>query len=150
MEFFKTFEPIWADMDPNKHMRHTAYNDYAAQVRVAFLNAYGYGIESLEKLEMGPVLFREETVFLSEVRLGDILKVDVRVSGLSKEGRLWKMVHRIYKNDGKLSAVVKVEGAWIDLVKRKLKLPPKTMFERFDELPKTDDYHEIVKKDTTS
>ena len=29
MTFSKNFEPIWADMDPNQHMRHTAYNNYA-------------------------------------------------------------------------------------------------------------------------
>lgn len=35
-EFYKEFQVIWADMDPNRHMRHTAYNDYAAQLRVSF------------------------------------------------------------------------------------------------------------------
>ena len=145
MEYFKIFEPIWADMDPNRHMRHTAYNDYAAQVRVSFLQEYGYGVEQLEALKMGPVLFREETHFLREIRLGDTIKVDVQIAGLSKEGRRWNMVHRIYKNEGKLSAIVNVEGAWIDIEKRKLKLPPQDMFDKFNSLPKTKEYQEIVK-----
>ncbi len=145
MEYSKTFVPIWADMDPNRHMRHTAYNDYAAQVRVAFLQDYGYDIEKLDKLRLGPILFREETVFLREIRLGDTIKVDLRVSGLSKEGRRWNMVHRIYNQYDKLSAIIKVEGAWIDMDKRKLIVPPKDLFEKFKELPRTEDYAEIVK-----
>ena len=145
MEYYKIFEPIWADMDPNRHMRHTAYNDYAAQVRVAFLQKYGYDIEQLETLKMGPVLFREETRFLREIRIGDTIKVDVQIEGLSKDGRRWKMVHRIFKNERKLSAVITVEGAWIDIEKRKLIVPPQDMFEKFNALPKTDEYQEISK-----
>ncbi len=146
MKFYKIFEPIWADMDPNRHMRHTAYNDYAAQVRVAFLQEFGYGLEEMEKLKLGPVLFKEETAFLSEVRLGDTIKVDLQISGLSSEGRRWNMVHHIYKNEHKLSAIVKVEGAWIDMEKRKLKIPPDNMFEKFNSLPKTSEYKEIVSR----
>lgn len=33
----KEFEVKWADLDPNRHMRHSAYNDYAAHMRVKFL-----------------------------------------------------------------------------------------------------------------
>ncbi len=145
MEFYKIFTPIWADMDPNRHMRHTAYNDYAAQVRVAFLQDYGYDVEKLEKLKLGPVLFREETSFLREIRLGDTIKVDLRVSGLSREGRRWNMVHHIYNGEGKISAVIKVEGAWIDMEKRKVVVPPPDLFEKFKNLPRTEDFKEIVK-----
>ncbi len=146
MEFYKNYEPIWADMDPNRHMRHTAYNDYAAQVRVAFLEEYGYGLEKLDELKLGPVLFKEETTFLREIRLGDKLKVDVKMSGLSPDGRFWNMEHHIYKNNNKLSAVIKVQGAWIDMKTRKLKKPPQDMFDKFNQLPKTDDFVLIEKR----
>ncbi len=147
IHYSKTFEVIWANMDPNRHMRHTAYNDYAAQVRVAFMSDNGLGIEEMESLNLAPVLFKEETVFLSEVRLGERIKVDLQIAGLSADGERWKMVHHIYKSDGKLSASITVEGAWIDMIKRKLKPPPQVFAQNFNELPKTDDFQEILKRE---
>ncbi|MCD6178686.1 MAG: thioesterase family protein [Bacteroidales bacterium] len=143
--YSKIFEVIWADMDPNRHMRHTAYNDYAAQVRVTFMADNGLNLEEMEKLQLAPVLFKEETRFLSEVRMGEKIKVDLQISGLSADGERWQMVHHIYKSDGKLSAVISVDGAWIDMTKRKLKPPPINIADNFNELPKTDNFKEIVK-----
>lgn len=144
-KYSKNFEVIWADMDPNRHMRHTAYNDYAAQVRVSFMVDNGLSLEEMEKLQLGPVLFKEETVFLSEIRMGEQIKVDIQIAGLSNDGERWKMVHHIFKSDGKLSAIISVEGAWIDMTQRKLKAPPEKLTANFNELPKTADYQEIIK-----
>ena len=143
--YSKQFDVIWANMDPNRHMRHTAYNDYAAQVRVAFMEDNGLGFEEMEKLMLGPVLFKEETRFLSEIRMGERITVDLQIAGLSVDGERWKMVHQIFKSDGKLSAVITVEGAWIDMAKRKLKPPPQLLTENFNQLPKTADFLEIAK-----
>lgn len=145
MNFSKQFDVIWADLDPNRHMRHTAYNDYAAQVRVAFMTENGLSLEEMERQNLGPILFKEETQFLSEIRIGERIKVDLQISGLSHDGERWKMVHQIFKSDGKLSAIIKVEGAWLDMEKRKLKAPPVDMVKQFNKLPKTEDYKEIVK-----
>jgi acyl-CoA thioester hydrolase len=145
MNFSKQFDVIWADLDPNRHMRHTAYNDYAAQVRVAFMTENGLSLEEMERQNLGPILFKEETQFLSEIRIGERIKVDLQISGLSQDGERWKMVHQIFKSDGKLSAIIKVEGAWIDMEKRKLKAPPSDMVNQFNKLPKTGDYQDIVK-----
>jgi len=143
--YSKTFEVIWADLDPNRHMRHTAYNDYAAQVRVSFMADNGLSLEEMENLLLAPVLFKEETHFLSEIRMGERITVDLQIAGLSSDGERWKMVHRIFKNDGKISAIIKVDGAWIDMTKRKLKPPPASFAANFNKLPKTNDYQEIVK-----
>jgi len=146
MIFEKNFDPIWADFDPNNHMRHTAYNNYAAEVRVALLTAKGYNMERLLELDLGPVLLTEETKFLREIRQGEKLRVDVELLGLSEDGRYWNMRHHLYKNDDKLSAVIKVEGAWIDLKTRKIKEPPREITEHFLALPKSEDYQIIVKE----
>lgn len=143
--YSKQFDVIWADLDPNRHMRHTAYNNYAAQVRVDFMDEYGLSLSQMEKLQLGPVLFKEQTQFISEVRMGERITVDLKVAGLSADGERWKMVHHIYKSDGKLSAIITVEGAWIDMAKRKLKPPPPEFAIGFRELPKTEDFQEIVK-----
>lgn len=143
--YHKKFEVIWADMDPNRHMRHTAYNDYAAQVRVTFMADNGLSLQEMEKQMLAPVLFKEETHFISEVILGDTITVDLQIAGLSADGERWKMVHQIHKSNGKLAAIITVEGAWIDMLKRKLKAPPASFADNFNALPKTADYQEIIK-----
>ncbi len=145
-KYIRTYETLWADMDPNRHMRHTAYNDYAAQVRVAFMAENGMGLDTMEKLHIGPVLFREETRFLKEVRMGETIKVDMCLAGMSKDGERWKMVHHVYKQNDKLAAIITVEGAWIDMITRKLTPPPADLLVCFDNLEKTDDYREILKR----
>ena len=139
-EYFKTFQVIWADMDPNRHMRHTAYNDYAAQLRVSFFNDFGLDLKKLGELQIGPILFREETRFLREVSMNDSIKVDILLLGMRKDASRWKIVHNIYRSDEVLSAVITVEGAWMDLVKRKLVIPPEEVIDAVHKMPRHPDF----------
>lgn len=47
MKFEKEIEVRWADVDQNRHVRHSAYYDYGAHVRVACLTAAGYDADRL-------------------------------------------------------------------------------------------------------
>ena len=40
------------------------------------------------------------------------------------DGARWTIEHTIYKADGRLAATVTVDGAWLDLDRRKLTTPP--------------------------
>ena len=75
MKFKVTFNTKWSDFDPNRHMRHTAYNDYAAEVRVRFFQEHGLSINEFAKLNIGPILFKEETSFLKEIHIGENITV---------------------------------------------------------------------------
>jgi len=144
-KYSKKFRTIWANFDANRHMRHTAYNDYAAELRVIFLEDFGFNLEFMEKLKIGPILFREETKFLREIKMGTDITIDLVVSGLSKDGGRFSFKHHIYNQEGKLSAVVVVDGAWIDLEKRKLCLPPEEMTTAMIDMEKSEDFEWIDK-----
>lgn len=146
MSFKVSFNTKWADFDPNRHMRHTAYNDYAAEVRVRYFRDQNFSIEDFAKLNIGPILFTEETSFRKEIHLGETITVDIKLQGLSENNERWKIVHHIFNEAGKLSAVVKVYGAWIDLVKRKLTIPPKEAQHLFDNAEKSEDFEIIPLK----
>jgi len=148
MTFSKIFEPIWADMDPNQHMRHTAYNNYAAQVRVDFFFSIGIGYEEMEARRLGAVLLREDTHFVREIRLDDKIRIDLEISGLSADGRFWNLTHHIYKNKDKLSAIIYIEGVWIHMDKRKIITPPEDILKKLRALPKSKDFREIVKNNS--
>ncbi|OAD45323.1 acyl-CoA thioesterase [Polaribacter atrinae] len=144
MSFKVTFHTKWSDFDPNRHMRHTAYNDYAAEVRVRFFKEQGFSIEQFTKHNLGPILFTEETSFRKEIHLGENISVDFKISGLSKNKERWKITHQVFNEAGQLSAIIKVYGAWIDLTKRKLTIPPAEAQCLFDSAIKSEDFEEIA------
>ncbi|MBU3012751.1 thioesterase family protein [Polaribacter vadi] len=146
MEFKVNFTTKWSDFDPNRHMRHTAYNDYAAEVRVRFFAGQNFTLEDFSKHNIGPILFTEETSFRKEIYIGENISANFKILGLSKNNERWKITHEIFNQAGKLSAIVKVYGAWLDLKTRKLTVPPKEAQHLFLAADKSDDYEEIILK----
>jgi acyl-CoA thioester hydrolase len=130
-----TYRVRWADMDPNGHMRHSAYADYGADQRIALLARAGFDLRRFAQLRLGPILFREETKFLKEVSIGEEIRVDSRLGSLSDDGGRWTIVHTLYKADGRVAATITVDGAWLDLDRRKLTVPPADLAETMRTLP---------------
>ena len=146
MNFLVTFATKWSDFDPNQHMRHTAYNDYAAEVRVRYFAKNNLTIADFSRLGLGPILFTEETSFRKEVLMGENITVNMKLAGVSKNCERWKIVHEVFNEAGKLASVIKVYGAWIDMKQRKLAIPPKEIEGLFASAQKTDDFEEILLK----
>ena len=130
----------WADLDPNLHLRHSVYYDYGAFCRISFLNSQGLTPGFMMEHNIGPILFREESIFRKEVRLGDKLQIDLRLAGASPSFSRWTIKHNIIKNDNIVAAVITVDGAWIDIKRRKLATPPEEVFSTFNEMPRTEDF----------
>ncbi len=134
--FSKNFTVRWADLDANIHMRHSAYNDYAAQTRLLFMAENGFGMDWFKKNNVFPILFREETVFLKEIHGNENIRIDVVLVSMNEDGSRWTIMNRFYKDDGTLAARLTVDGAWMDIVKRKLKPPPSELPQLFNTLEK--------------
>ena len=130
-----TYRTRWADMDPNGHMRHSAYADFAADQRVVLLAKWGYDLKRFAQLRLGPILFREETKFLKEVSIGEEIVVDGQLAAVNADGSRWTIIHTIYKADGRVAATVTVDGAWLDLDLRKLTVPPVELSVAFSAMP---------------
>ena len=139
-EFSLEFEVRWADMDANRHMRHSAYYDYAAHLRVKLLKAINLDLATMAELNFGPVLFREETIFLREIGLGETISVDVQLQKARRDGSRWTFVHEFKKDNGKVAAKLTVDGAWLDLQKRKLTALPEQFHQDLFEIPQTADF----------
>jgi acyl-CoA thioester hydrolase len=146
MEYKVTFTTKWSDFDPNRHMRHTAYNEYAAETRVRYFTAQNFSIQEFTKHNIGPILFEEHTSFRKEIHLGEDISVNLKLSGISKNNERWKITHEVFNKAEKLSAIINVYGAWIDLTKRKLTIPPKEAQHLFLNAPKTENFEEIILK----
>lgn len=143
MSFQVEFVTKWSDFDPNRHMRHTAYNDYAAEARIRFFKHAGFPVEEIAKDNFGPILFTEYTSFRKEIHTGEDIAVNVKLSGLSNDKRKWKMRHEIINEAGKVAAIIDVAGAWLDLTKRKLAILPVKYDSLLAGMEKTDDFEVI-------
>lgn len=146
MSYQIEFVTKWSDFDPNRHMRHTAYNDYAAEARIRYFIHVGFPIDEISKDNLGPILFTEHTTFRKEIHSGENITVNAKLSGLSENKSRWKIRHEIFNEAGKVAAIIEVYGAWIDLTKRKLAIPPEKYDILFDGIEKTSDFELITKK----
>lgn len=146
MPYEKSFTVRWADMDPNVHLRHSAYTDYAAQVRLDFLADQGFSMKQFAELAIGPILFREDTRFFKEVHMSETIRVTAELGGLSDDGSRWRIIHTIFKADGREAAVVAVDGAWLDLRLRKLTVPPQALTAAFANVSRHATYADIVRE----
>jgi acyl-CoA thioester hydrolase len=142
-EFSRIIQLRWSDLDPNFHIRHSVYYDWGAFVRVEFLNEYGLTSHVMQELKFGPILFREECVFRREIRPGDAIKMSLQLARSKKDFSRWSIQHEITKEDGSLCAVLTVDGAWIDVVRRKLASPPEKVCEVFERMPKGEGFEWI-------
>lgn len=140
MEYKLPFQVRWADTDPSGHMRHSAYNDYGAHVRVAALSQGELPIIKLMEMQIGPVAFREEMIFKHELRLLGHFEVNLSVSAMRKNGKIWTMKHEFILPSGKIAATITIDGGWLHLIERKVVPPPEELFKTMDSIPKTPDF----------
>jgi acyl-CoA thioester hydrolase len=143
----KTFykgQVLWSQIDANRHLRHSAYADFCAQARSNMLQALGLSLDTFAKQKIGPILFREELIYHREVRLDEIIHVDVELTKLNLSNARFSFRHSVYKEDGTLSATVNVDGAWLDLANRKLTNIPQEWYKVLDSIPKSEDYTEVT------
>ena len=130
----------WADIDANFHVRHSVYYDLSAQQRTEALEELGITLDMMKEGHFGPVLFREECTFRRELKLHDVILLEVRMRSLSKDHARFSFEHVFLKEDGTHCAKLIVEGAWIDTQRRKLSAPPQLAGQAMDHVPRTADF----------
>ncbi len=127
--FTQRFTVRWSDLDANGHMRNTAYMEYAMQTRFAFMAHFGFTPSDFRRAGIGPVVFREETVYFKEVHLLQPIVVNQMIGSLSEDGARFTMVNQIFKDEHTLAAQITTEGAWLNLNTRKIEPPPAELLE---------------------
>jgi len=133
---------LWSQIDANRHLRHSAYADFAAQARSNMLNQLGLSLATFAVHNIGPILFREELKYFREVKLDEHINVSVQLSKLNKANGRFSFRHYVYKEDGVIASEINVDGAWLDLTTRKLTDIPTEWHEIINKIPHSDDYTE--------
>jgi acyl-CoA thioester hydrolase len=141
--YVKRFEVRWTDLDMNRHMRNTAYSEYCIDVRVSLLQEHGFGFAELGRLGFGPVILREEARYFREIGAGQTFDVDFRLAGLAPDGSRWRVEHEVRRGDGERSALLSLEGLWLDLATRRPIPPPPELLGAFLQVERTRDFEEL-------
>ena len=134
---------LWSQIDANVHLRHSAYADFCAQARSNMLNKLGLSLQEFNKNKIGPILFREELNYLREIGLDEKIKVSVEITKYNTQNSRFSFRHVIYKENGVKAAIVVVDGAWMNIIERKLTSIPDDWKEIIYKIPKSEDYTEI-------
>jgi acyl-CoA thioester hydrolase len=142
--FSKQLSFRWSDLDPNFHVRHSAYYDFGAQHRIEILESLGLTMKVLQINTFGPILFREECVFRKEIALSDTIFIHTKISKMRPDASRWSIVHEFKNEEDKLCATITVDGAWMDTKLRKIANPtPAIAMEAMTSIPKTVDFIEL-------
>ena len=138
--FQKSIDIRWSDLDPNFHLRHSVYYDWGASTRVACLEGVGLTMDHMQEWKIGPILFREECIFRREIHFKDSIVITLVLTKATPAMDRWSMQHEIWKNGDTLSAIINIDGAWIDTQLRKLTIPPALVRAGFEQIPKSADF----------
>lgn len=142
-KFVQPVQVRWSDLDPNGHLRHSVYYDWGALCRVSFLEQHQFTTSVMHQLGIGPILFREECIFRKEIKMGDAVFINLHLIKAKKDFSRWSIKHTISKNEDTVSALLTVDGAWLDLNKRKLAAPGQEVIDVFSKMPLSDDFQWI-------
>jgi len=145
--YSKQFEIRWRDIDANKHLGNSSYIDFMSHTRMSFFIEMGIGLEVMQEMGIGPIVFYEHIHYFKEVLLGKPIKVSLEVSGYSEDGRFIKFEHNFYDLDGKNLAFSEMLFSWINLKTRKLGSIPNQLFEKIKIFPKANNFKILSKED---
>jgi acyl-CoA thioester hydrolase len=131
----------WGDMDFNAHMKNTAFLDKSADLRMLFFAEHGFAMAEFRRLQIGPVIMKDELEYHKEVGLLQTIDVSLALAGLSEDGSRFLMRNEIRRaDDGKLCARVTSAGGWLNLAERRLVAPPPALLGALSALPHTEDF----------
>jgi acyl-CoA thioester hydrolase len=137
MNFSKILSIRWADIDANFHMRHSVYYDFGAQQRIEILMQLGLSMSAMQEQHFGPILFREECLFLREMKLTDTITVHATLLKAKPDASRWSIQHEFINQHGVRCALLTVDGAWMDTERRKLANPtPQIVVDAIHQFPK--------------
>jgi acyl-CoA thioester hydrolase len=140
MTFEQRFQVGWGHFDSDARTRNIAYVDLAASVRLAYLAAAGFSINSFARMLFGPVIRLEELEYFHEPQMMDQVRVTLLLAGLSEDGSQFRLRNEFWSERGTLVARLTSLGGWIELRLRRYIVPPLDLVAALHALDRTVDF----------
>jgi acyl-CoA thioester hydrolase len=148
--YTKKFDVRWSDLDANRHMANSAYQNFMSHTRMAFLIENGFGQREMATYNTGPVIFSEQIFYFKEIHQGHPITVTCEVTGLSEDGAFFSFRHDFYDHKGNNLARGIMSGAWMHLGSRKIEPLHADLYKLIDGIAKSADFKILTKEDMRS
>jgi acyl-CoA thioester hydrolase len=145
--FSVDFDVRWSDLDANRHMANSAYQNFMSHARIAYLISHGFGQPEMQKYNVGPVIFSEHVHYFREIHQGKPITVTCEVTGLSEDHTFFSFRHNFYDHKGRNLARGFMRGAWMNLKERKITSLQKELSQLIEDFPKSADFKWLSKAD---
>jgi acyl-CoA thioester hydrolase len=132
-----SFVAGWGEMDFNAHMGNRAYLDKSGDVRVMFFAEHGFPASEFARLRIGPVILKDTLEYYREIGLLEAFRVSLALCAGAEDGSRFEIRNDFTRHDGKRAARVTSTGAWLDLSRRKLVVPPLELAAAIRAMPRT-------------
>lgn len=109
--------------------------------RITYLREKGLTPAMMQKMNFGPIIFREEAIFRKEVKYSDPVSINLKLMKARRDYSRWTIAHEIIKNDDILCAVITIDGAWLNVTDRKLFIPPVKAIRVFQQMPLNENFN---------
>lgn len=108
-------------LDGLGHMNNVAYFRVYEDARWAMISELGFGVETMQRLQQGPVVLKIEVDFLREIKAGPSYWVES--SSLAYEGKIQKVLQEIKSAEVGVHSRATFTMGLFDMKTRKLVLP---------------------------
>ena len=89
-------------VDSLGHVNNATYLELYEEARWEAITALGYGFETVQRLQQGPVIIEINVKFQRELLLRENIEITMKV--LSYEGKICKMQQQMLKADGTVAS----------------------------------------------
>lgn len=108
-------------LDTFGHVNNATYLQILEEARWEFVTARGFGLETIRKTGLGPVVLGCQIRFLRELCLRE--KIVIETQGLKYEKKIGHLRHRIFNENKDVCCDAEMTFGLFDLTNRKLIAP---------------------------
>lgn len=143
----KNFVVRWSEIDPNMHLTSSAYVRYVTDARMSFFEDNEFGLNDMIKHKIGPIVLSEKCYYFKEINPGEAITVTWEKCGSTPDHRFTKIEQRIFNENGENSFLSLTLIAFMDVVDRKIAIPPAPLLEILKSAPQSERFKILEKSD---
>jgi thioesterase-3 len=118
LKFTWNFSVLEIHLDTFGHMNHATYLQLFEQARWEFITARGFGLDHIQKTNIGPTILEVRVQYRRELRLRELVTIESTCT--EYKGKIGKVFQRMLNNKGEEAATIELTIGLFDMNARKL------------------------------
>ena len=109
-------------LDTFGHVNNARYLDLYEEARWDLISQNNYGLDVIQKLQIGPVILEANLVFKREIKNREIITIETEPAVIDHP-LIMELNQRMLKEDGSVASTLALKVGLMDMQKRKLIAP---------------------------